>query len=146
MSDEREAGEGAGGRPGVRPGRAPAPGHVVTYIVRRLIAAVFLLIVVSMITFAIFFLVPRLAGRPPTSSPRGTSGATRPGRRSTQVEQQLGFDDPLYVQYGRFLKGIVARRGLRHGHDRSTTARRRASATRSSPAAGAGRTCSTGCP
>ena len=36
---------------------------VVTFIVRRLIATVFLLIVVSMITYAVFFLIPRLAGQ-----------------------------------------------------------------------------------
>ena len=36
---------------------------MITFIIRRLIATVFLLIVVSMITFAIFFLIPRLAGQ-----------------------------------------------------------------------------------
>jgi peptide/nickel transport system permease protein len=36
---------------------------VVTFIVRRLIAAVFLLIVVSMVIFAIFFWLPRLGGQ-----------------------------------------------------------------------------------
>jgi len=36
---------------------------VVTFIVRRLIAAVFLLIVVSIVIFAIFFWLPRLGGQ-----------------------------------------------------------------------------------
>ena len=36
---------------------------MITFIVRRLIATVFLLIVVSIIVFAIFFLLPRLAGQ-----------------------------------------------------------------------------------
>ena len=36
---------------------------MVTFIIRRLIGTIFLLIVVSMITFAIFFLIPRLAGQ-----------------------------------------------------------------------------------
>ena len=49
--------------PGRHRGRAPAPRTVITFIIRRLIATVFLLIVVSMITFAIFFLIPRLAGQ-----------------------------------------------------------------------------------
>ena len=35
---------------------------MIAFIIRRLIATVFLLIVVSAITFAIFFLIPRLAG------------------------------------------------------------------------------------
>ena len=36
---------------------------MITFIIRRLIGTIFLLIVVSMITFAIFFLIPRLAGQ-----------------------------------------------------------------------------------
>jgi len=45
------------------PDRAPLPeNRVITYIIRRVIAAVALLFVVSVITFSIFYLVPRLAG------------------------------------------------------------------------------------
>ena len=36
---------------------------MITFIIRRLITTVFLLVVVSIITFAIFFLIPRLAGQ-----------------------------------------------------------------------------------
>ena len=36
---------------------------MVTFIIRRLIGTIFLLIAVSMIIFAIFFLIPRLAGQ-----------------------------------------------------------------------------------
>ena len=36
---------------------------MVTFIVRRLIATVFILIIVSMVTFATFFLLPKLAGQ-----------------------------------------------------------------------------------
>ena len=80
---------------------------MVTFIVRRLIATVFLLIIVSMITFAIFFLLPRLAGQ----STYGLA-AQYVGRNPTPaavhaIERQLGLDVPLPVQYGRFLRGIV---------------------------------------
>ncbi len=80
---------------------------MITFIVRRLIATVFLLIVVSMITFSIFFLLPRLAGQ----TTRGLA-SQYVGRNPTPaavhaIEQQLGLDAPLPVQYGRFLKGIV---------------------------------------
>lgn len=47
---------------GLSPGRAPTPTRVITYIIRRLFAAVVLLFVVSVITFSIFYLVPRLIG------------------------------------------------------------------------------------
>ena len=40
---------------------------LITYIVRRLVAAIALLFVVSVITFSIFYLVPRLAGASPES-------------------------------------------------------------------------------
>src|SRR6266496_3945007 len=60
--------------------RAPGLRAMIPFIVRRLVITVFLLLVVSMITFAIFFLVPRLAG---------------------QNSYQLA------VQYGRFVRGIV---------------------------------------
>jgi peptide/nickel transport system permease protein len=80
---------------------------VITFIVRRMIAAVLLLIVVSMITFAIFFLVPRLAGQNAY-----TLAAQYVGRNPTvsaihQMEQKLGLNEPLIVQYGRFARGIV---------------------------------------
>jgi peptide/nickel transport system permease protein len=80
---------------------------VVTFIIRRLIGTIFLLIVVSMITFAIFFLIPRLAGQ--TTYQLAAQYVGRNPTRSAilQVEQQLGLADPLYLQYGRFLRGIV---------------------------------------
>jgi peptide/nickel transport system permease protein len=80
---------------------------VITFVIRRLIGTVFLLIVVSMITFAIFFLLPRLAGQ--TTYQLATQYVGRnPTREAVlQVEQQLGLADPVYLQFGRFLKGIV---------------------------------------
>jgi len=80
---------------------------VITFVIRRLIGTVFLLIVVSMITFAIFFLLPRLAGQ--TTYQLATQYVGRnPTRQAVlQVEQQLGLADPLYLQFGRFLRGIV---------------------------------------
>jgi peptide/nickel transport system permease protein len=80
---------------------------VVTFIVRRLIATVFLLIVVSMITFAVFFLIPRLAGQ--TSYQLATEYVGRNPTRAAvlAIETKLGINDPIYVQYGRFLRGLV---------------------------------------
>ncbi len=80
---------------------------MVTFIIRRLIATVFLLIVVSMITFAIFFLIPRLAGQ--TSYQLATQYVGRNPTRAAvlQIEVKLGLNDPIYVQYGRFLRGLV---------------------------------------
>jgi peptide/nickel transport system permease protein len=80
---------------------------VITFIIRRLIATVFLLIVVSAITFAIFFLIPRLAGQNTYQLATEYVGRNPSRAAVLQVEAQLGLDHPLWVQYGNFLKGIV---------------------------------------
>ncbi len=92
---------------------------MITFIVRRLIATVFLLIVVSMITFAIFFLIPRLAGQ--NSYQLATEYVGRnPSRAAVlQVEAKLGLDHPIWVQYWNFVKGIVV--GAHYNSGTSTT-------------------------
>jgi peptide/nickel transport system permease protein len=92
---------------------------VITFIIRRLIATVFLLIVVSIIVYAIFFLIPRLAGQ--NSYQLATQYVGRNPDRSAvlAMENALGLDKPLYVQYGEFLKGIVA--GTHYNTGTSTT-------------------------
>ncbi len=79
-----------------RPG--PAENTVITFIVRRLIATVFLLIIVSMVTFAIFFWLPKLGGQ--TTYGLATQYVGRNPTRAAvlQVEQQLGLNQPLYLQ------------------------------------------------
>ena len=93
--------------PGPARGRAPAPSIVITFIIRRLIATVFLLIVVSMIVYAIFFLLPRLAGQ--NTYQLATQFVGRNPNRAAvlAIEDKLGLNSPLYLQYGRFLKAIV---------------------------------------
>ena len=75
---------------------------MVTFIIRRLIGTIFLLIVVSMITFAIFFLIPRLAGQTTYQLAAQYVGRNPTRDAIPQVERQLGLADPLYLQYGRF--------------------------------------------
>lgn len=81
---------------------------MVTYIIRRLIAAVLMLIVVSIVTFSIFFVIPRLAGVTATDFANryvGSKGAT--AETVALTAEKLGLNDPLVVQYGRWVKGIV---------------------------------------
>jgi len=80
---------------------------VIAFIIRRLIATVFLLIIVSMITFAIFFLLPRLAGQTTYELAIQYVGRNPTRAAVLAVEKQLGLDSPVYLQYGRFLRGIV---------------------------------------
>jgi peptide/nickel transport system permease protein len=81
---------------------------VITFIVRRLLGAVLMLLVVSMVTFAVFFLVPRIAGQTTDQLAAQYVGKSPSPTEIHATEVKLGLDQPIYVQYGRFLKGIVA--------------------------------------
>jgi peptide/nickel transport system permease protein len=83
---------------------------LISFILRRLVAAVVLLFLVSMVTFGIFFLVPRLAGASTDDLASRYVGRTADAAQVHERAQQLGLTDPLYVQYGKFVKGIVAGR------------------------------------
>jgi peptide/nickel transport system permease protein len=71
------------------------------YIVRRLLWVIVILLVVTLITFVIFFLLPtgdpavRFAGRAPTPE------------TLAEVRRQFGLDKPWYQQYGIFVKNLV---------------------------------------
>jgi peptide/nickel transport system permease protein len=68
---------------------------VITFILRRLIATVFLLIVVSIIVYAIFFLLPRLAGQSTYQLATQFVGRN-PNRASVlAIEDKLGLNSPL---------------------------------------------------
>ena len=79
----------------------------------------FLLIVVSMITFAIFFLIPRLAGQNTYQLATEYVGRNPTRAAVLQLEAKLGLDHPIWVQYGNFLKGIVF--GAHYNSGTSTT-------------------------
>src|SRR5215471_493173 len=60
-----------------------------------------------MITFAIFFIIPRLAGQNTYQLATQYVGRNPTREAVLQVEAQLGLDKPIYVQYANFLKGII---------------------------------------
>jgi peptide/nickel transport system permease protein len=66
-----------------------------------------MVLVVSAVTFAIFFLVPRAAGASADTLASRYVGKTAGEAQIHAIAQKLGFTDPLYVQYGRFVRGIV---------------------------------------
>jgi peptide/nickel transport system permease protein len=90
---------------------------MIYFIIRRLILTVFLLLLVSMITFAIFFLVPRLAGQTSYQLAAQYVGRNPIPSEIKAVEIKLGLNAPLYLQYGRFVKGIVAGVHYNNGPD-----------------------------
>jgi peptide/nickel transport system permease protein len=85
---------------------------VINYILRRLVTAALLIVAVSMVTFAIFFLIPKASHADPAEMYVGKSATPR-DVEATRIK--LGLDQPIYVQYGRFMKGLVVGRDYNSG-------------------------------
>jgi peptide/nickel transport system permease protein len=90
---------------------------VIAYIIRRVIAAVLLLLVVSMVTFAVFFLVPRLGGQTVTQLANQYVGKDSNPDTIRAVKQNLGLNLPLYEQYWHFIKAIFVGADYKFGPD-----------------------------
>ena len=72
------------------------------------------MLAVTLVTYVIFFLVP-------ANPARQAAGQAATPERVAEVEEYLGLNDPVYVQYGKFLKELVVERSLGHSfvHRRS---------------------------
>lgn len=80
------------------------------YIIRRLLGGIVVLWIVSVITFAVFFMLPadpaaQYAGRSPTPAVLQA------------VREKLGLNDPITTQYGHFVKAIFVGRDYAAGTD-----------------------------
>ena len=73
------------------------------YAIRRTIGAVLMLVVMSMVTFAIFFLTP-------TDPARLTCGKNCTPQGISTNRHYLGWDKPIYTQYSEFVKGLFVGR------------------------------------
>jgi peptide/nickel transport system permease protein len=92
---------------------------MIAFIIRRLIITVFLLLFVSLITFGIFFLLPRLAGQNSYQLAIQYVGRNPTPAAVHAIERKLGFDQPIMIQYGRFVKGIVLGAHYNAGPDKT---------------------------
>ncbi|GAA0439201.1 ABC transporter permease [Actinoplanes capillaceus] len=79
---------------------------MITYIIRRLFAAVVLLFIISAATFGIFYLIPRLVGATPETLATRYVGRAATPETVHLIAEKLGFYDPLWLQYGRWVKAI----------------------------------------
>ncbi len=75
-----------------------------SYIVRRLLSGLVIIFALTWLTFALFWLLPAEPWRAVVSDPVPTQAEI------AAAKHQLGVDRPVYVQYGKFIWGIV-----RHG-------------------------------
>ena len=70
------------------------------YLIRRLLWAGVLFLAVTIVSYIIFFLVPAEPARL-IAGPQATPDHVE------RVRKQMGLDDPVVVQYGRFLGGLM---------------------------------------
>ena len=74
--------------------------RVLTYLVRRLVLTVPVLVGVATLVFALIHLVP---GDPAEAM----LGESAPAADLADLREKLGLDEPLLVQYGHFLRGLI---------------------------------------
>jgi peptide/nickel transport system permease protein len=70
------------------------------YLIRRLLWAVVLFIAVTMVSFMIFFIVP-------VEPARLLAGPQAPPDAVERAKKQYHLDDPVWKQYGRFMKTLI---------------------------------------
>jgi peptide/nickel transport system permease protein len=73
---------------------------VIRYLIRRLLWAFVLFIAVTFVTYVIFFLVP-------ANPARLAAGQSATPERIREVEKFLGLDQPIHIQYLKFLERLV---------------------------------------
>ncbi len=76
------------------------------YLIRRILWAFFLFLVVTWVTFVIFFMTPANPGRLVCGGDKATGECIKAATKA------LGLDKPIPVQYGRFLKQLVVHQSL----------------------------------
>jgi len=82
------------------------------YIVKRLLSGALVLVIVSMAVFALFWYGPSSPAQPICD--RMTSNRCTPARLHV-FEHNLGYDNPSYVEYGKFAKGVFVGRTIHVG-------------------------------
>jgi peptide/nickel transport system permease protein len=80
---------------------------VIRFLIRRTVGGIVVLLVISVITFWLFYALPKLLNANPAAlyAGRSPSPAT-----IAAVSQKLGLDKPFWTQYWDFLHGIFAGR------------------------------------
>jgi peptide/nickel transport system permease protein len=74
---------------------------MIRYIIRRLLWMIVLLFLISAITFLIFYTLPS------ADPAQLRAGRTASPQLIEQIRHNLGLDQPIYVQYYRYMKAVV---------------------------------------
>jgi len=80
------------------------------YLVRRLLWAILLFLIITFVTFVIFFMAPQ-------DPARAQCGGDQASRACLELAtEKLGLDKPIYVQYYRFLRTLVVDQSLGYSY------------------------------
>lgn len=80
------------------------------YLVRRLLWAILLFVVITFVTFVVFFMAPNNPARAYCGGDNAKPACLK------QATEHFGFNDPIPVQYYHFIKRIVIDRSLGHSY------------------------------
>ncbi|MBA2475480.1 MAG: ABC transporter permease [Actinobacteria bacterium] len=75
------------------------------YLIRRVLWAIVLFVSVTIVTYVIFFIIP-------ANPAQLAAGKSAQAEKIAEVEKFLGIDQPVYVQYYRFMKRLVFEQSL----------------------------------
>jgi peptide/nickel transport system permease protein len=85
---------------------------VTRFIIRRIIGILAILWIVSLVTFLIFFMVPKALG----SNPAVLFAGRSPSAAALEnITKKLGLDEPILTQYWHFFTGIFTGRHFNNG-------------------------------
>ncbi|WP_134741636.1 ABC transporter permease [Nocardioides sp. 503] len=82
------------------------------YIVKRLLAGLVVVVLISMAVFALFWFGPESPARPVCES---KTGGKCTEERLANFEESLGYNNPIYEEYGKYVKGVFVGRELTVG-------------------------------
>ncbi|WP_248581381.1 ABC transporter permease [Nocardioides sp. InS609-2] len=82
------------------------------YIVKRLLTGVIVVILVSMAVFALLWFGPESPARPICNQETGNRCTPE---RLANFEKSMGYDNPIYEEYGKYAKGIFVGREMKLG-------------------------------
>lgn len=82
------------------------------YIVKRMLSGVIVVALISLVIFLLFWFGPSSPAQPICD--RDTGNRCTPARLAV-FEKNLGYDNPWYVEYGKFVKGIAVGREIKFG-------------------------------
>ena len=80
------------------------------YLVRRILWAILLFLIITFVTFVIFFMAPQDPARAQCGGDQASAACLK------LATEKLGLDKPIYVQYAKFLKTLVVDRSLGYSY------------------------------